>query len=124
VKVLPPEAKKKIRAMINLDCLGLGTTNVEFEPKYEELARLLKGVAVELHLPLDAVDGSRVGTSDHRSFARSGIPSIMIHSVTQDTRRTLHSIRDRMDAVRVDEYYDTYTLVTAFLTVLNTAVPE
>jgi hypothetical protein len=48
----------------------------------------------------------------------------MTHSVSEDTRRTLHSISDRIEAVRFDEYYDTYTLVTAFLTVLNTAVPE
>jgi hypothetical protein len=122
IKALSVNAKSNIRGMVNLDCLGLDSTKVEFQPKSEQLAIGLLGVARQLKLPLDAIDLRRIGSSDHESFDRAGIPSIAIHSVTQETLKVLHSINDRMESVRLDDYYDTYKLTAAYLSLLDSVL--
>jgi hypothetical protein len=44
---------------------------------------------------------------------------VTIHSVTQDTLRILHSPRDRFSAIHLDDYYDTYRLISAYLAYLD-----
>lgn len=44
--------------------------------------------------------------ADSESFARLGIPTILIHSVTQETWAILHTKRDRPEAINFDYYYD------------------
>jgi hypothetical protein len=60
-----------------------------------------------------------LGTADSESFARYQIPRITLHSVTQETWPILHSARDKLDAVKMKDYYDSYHLVAAYLTDLD-----
>jgi hypothetical protein len=39
--------------------------------------------------------------------------------VTSDTWPILHSPRDQMSAIRLDDYYDTYLLLRAYLAYLD-----
>ena len=107
------------RAMVNMDTLGLGPPEVWLSHADPYLARALAGVANALKLPFRAMNVEQVGSTDSEQFARRKIPSITIHSLTQETLPVLHSRRDQISAVRPNDYYDSYCLVTAYLTYLD-----
>lgn len=119
VHELAKEGRGKIRAMVNLDSLGLSSTKVELDRADKNLANALATVAANLKLPLNVVNVHRVGRSDSDSFQDSKVPAIDIHSLTQETWPILHSPRDQMAAIRLDDYYDTYLLVRAYLAYLD-----
>ncbi len=118
-KQLSPEQRARIKAMINLDTLGLTPTKVWVSHADRELLVLLERVAHRLDLPLAGVNVDGVGTADSESFAKFNIPRITIHSVTQETISILHSKRDKLDAINIDAYYSSYRLLAAYLAVLD-----
>ena len=63
----------------------------------------------------------QIGSTDSEQFAARKIPSITIHSLTQETwnARILHTSKDRISAVRLDDYYQTYDLLAAYLAFLD-----
>ena len=119
VKKLTPEERSKIQAMINLDSLGLSSTKVWLSRADKGLATALYSVANAMKLPLAAVNVEQVGSSDSESFAKRKIPSLTIHSVTQETLPILHSAKDTLAAIHPDDYYATYRLVAAYLSYLD-----
>ena len=119
---LTPERVAKTRAMVNLDTLGLSGTKVWASHGDPKLVDALFRVAETLHLPLQGVNVEKAGSSDSESFALRGIPSLSIHSITQETLRILHSPADDMKAMKLAEYYDTYRLVVAYLAFLDTSL--
>jgi hypothetical protein len=60
-----------------------------------------------------------LGTADSESFVRYQIPRITLHSVTQETWPILHSSRDRLDVVKLKDYYDSYRLIAEYLAYLD-----
>jgi Zn-dependent M28 family amino/carboxypeptidase len=113
------EQRSRIRAMINLDSLGLSPTKVWLSHADKGLAAALNNVAHSMKLPLAGVNVEQVGSADSESFAKRRIPSLTIHSVTQETFPVLHSSQDTLAAIHMDEYYDTYRLVAAYLSYLD-----
>lgn len=107
------------QAMINLDTLGLGPSEMWLTHADPYLAAALSAVAKGLQLPLRVMNVDQVGSTDSEQFARRKIPRITIHSVTQETWPILHSWRDNMQAIRLGDYYDTYRLVQGYLTYLD-----
>src|SRR5215468_8124486 len=101
---LSPEQRQRIRAMVNMDTLGLGPTEVWTSHSDPTLAVLLAGMANNLNLPLYGVNVEKVGTTDSESFARYKIPRITIHTLTQGTLTILHSPRDRLDKIKMADY--------------------
>lgn len=116
---LSAEERKRTRAMINLDCLGLSPTKVWVTISDRALVDALNGVAQGMKLPLDGVNADKVGQADSQSYIRLKIPTITIHSITQETFPILHSSRDRITAIDLDAYYDTYRLMAAYLAYLD-----
>ena len=112
----------KIGAMVNLDSLGTSPTKIELDRGDRKLANALAAVAANFKLPLSVVDVHQVGESDSDSFQDRKVASINIHSVTNETFPILHSRRDQMDAIHLDEYYDTYLLLRAYLAYLDQAL--
>jgi len=106
-------------AMVNMDSLGTTPTNVELDRGNKRLANALATVAGTLHLPLSVMNVHQVGRSDSDSFQDRHVPTIMIHSVTNETWPILHSPRDQMTAIHPAEYYDTYRLLAAYLAYLD-----
>jgi hypothetical protein len=51
----------------------------------------------------------------------SQIPSITIHSLTQEAwdARIIHTSKDRISAMHLDDYYRTYRLVSAYAAYLD-----
>ncbi|PYX12095.1 MAG: hypothetical protein DMG85_03465, partial [Acidobacteria bacterium] len=65
-----------------------------------------------------------IGSSDAESFTKRKIPRITIHSLTQETwnARILHTSKDKLSAMRLDDYYQTYRLLAAYVAYLDQVV--
>jgi hypothetical protein len=50
------------------------------------------------------------------------VPALAIHSLTQETFPILHTRRDQINAIHLDDYYDTYLLLRAYLAYLDQAL--
>jgi Zn-dependent M28 family amino/carboxypeptidase len=115
------EEVQATQAMVNMDTLGLGPSEVWLSHSDKHLADMLVTVANALKLPISAVNVEQVGSTDSEQFAQKKIPRITIHSLTQDTwnARILHTKKDTIAEVRVDDHYQTYRLVAAYLVALD-----
>ena len=111
-----------IEAMVNFDSLGLGPTEVWASHADKVLLDALASVAVESRLPVTAMNVDNLGTADSESFARYQIRRITLHSVTEKTWPILHSPFDKMAAVKMNDYYDSYKLITEYLAHLDNAL--
>jgi hypothetical protein len=113
-------------AMINLDTLGLAPTEVWTHRSDIRLTQALNGVAKHLKLPLSGVNFENVGSTDSESFAARKIPRITIHSLTQKSEddRILHTSKDKLSAMNLGDYYDTYHLVSVYLADLDILLAE
>jgi hypothetical protein len=119
VKNLSPEKIKKIRAMICIDTLGLGPTEVWVSISDSELVTALANLAHALNFPVGRVDVDGVGMSDEEPFIAKKVPIIMIHSVTPSTLGILHTRRDNYQALKFDDYYASYRLLSGYLNYLD-----
>lgn len=117
---LSPEQRAKIQAMVNMDTLGLGPTEVWATHADKSLLNALAGVANAMKLPVSVMNVDQVGSSDSESFAKYKIPRITIHSVTQQTWPILHSSKDKLDEIKMDDYYASYRLMAGYLAFLDT----
>ncbi len=114
--------KPRLKAMINLDTLGLSSTKVWRRQADDKLSAALMRTAAAMKLPLALVDFDKVGSTDSIPFKHRGVPSITLHSVTQENFTVLHSPRDRLKSISLDDYYDTYRLVCGYLAYLDQAL--
>ena len=101
--------------MINMDSLGTSSTKIEMDRGDKRLAVALYDVAQTFKLPLTIVNVHQVGRSDSDSFQDRKVPTLNIHSVTNETYPILHSNRDQVSAIRMSDYYDSYRLIAAYL---------
>jgi hypothetical protein len=113
------DRRQHVKAMVNLDSLGLSETKVWVSHSDQTLVGWLASVAKVMDLPLAGVNVDSVGTTDSEPFRQQKIPAITLHSVTQETLTILHSKADTIEAVHFDEYYRTYRLLAAYLAVLD-----
>lgn len=120
-RAMKPEQLAATDAMINMDTLGLASTNVWLNRSDKRLVLALGSVAKLLDLPVSGVNFERVASTDSESFAARKIPTIAIHSLNQKVwnARILHTSRDKLAAVRLDDYYDTYRLLAVYLVFLD-----
>lgn len=109
----------KVKAMINMDTLGLTETKVWSSRADPALMQWLRATAAKMTTPLAAVDVDQVGSSDSESFREKGIPAITIHSVTPETFHILHSPDDTVTQLDPGAYYRTYRLLLGYLMVLD-----
>jgi len=122
VKEENPEQLKKIRAMICMDTLGLGPTEVWVSRSDKKLVAAFATLANAMKLPASRVDVDGVGVSNEESFKKKKIPTITIHSLTPSTLRILHTAKDNYDAVKFDDYYVSFRLLSWYLSYLDQTV--
>ncbi len=120
---LSQEDRAKIRAMVDIDTLGLSPTKVWESRADKDLLGELIRVAYSMKLPLQPVDADRVGKADSFSFDKYKIPTIAVHSITQKTLPILHSDQDTLAVIHMDDYYDTYRLLAVYLADLDNVLP-
>ncbi|MGC2530547.1 MAG: M28 family peptidase [Candidatus Acidiferrum sp.] len=113
--------KDRMDAMVDIDVLGLAPT--EFWRSYADsrLVGKLTYLAGQLKLPISAVDLDELGSSDFLEFGALNIPSIMIHSLSQKTwdAHILRTRKDDISEIHMDDYYQSYRLVAAYLAFLD-----
>ncbi len=119
VNSLTADQLKKIDAMVNLDTLALGPTEVWVTRSDDRLVRGLNGMALALKLPLTGVNVDGVGVSDEEPFVNRKVPTITIHSLTKETLRILHTSKDNYSEVHFDDYYNSYRLLSGYLVLLD-----
>ncbi len=119
VKQLSKDQKHTIHAMINMDTLGLTFTRTWPSHGDPQLLKILLAVANSLHFQIGGMNVDNLGSTDSESFREAGIPSLTIHSVTQETWPILHSSRDKIEQIHLDDYYQSYSLIVAYLAYLD-----
>jgi len=114
-------------AMVNMDTLGLAPSEVWASHSDKRLTGTLAYLGKQLNLPVTGVNVEQVGTTDSIPFSERKIPSITIHTLSQETwnARILHTSKDKLSAMKLDDYYQTYRLLAAYLVLLDeaTSVP-
>jgi Peptidase family M28 len=120
VRQLTPAQRSKIEGMVNFDTLGLGPTEVWASHADAPLLNALARITSTMKLPVAVMNVDDIGTADSESFAEFKIPRVTIHSLTLKTLPILHSDRDRIDAIKMDDYYNTYRLMAGYLVFLDT----
>lgn len=115
VKELKQQELARVRLMIDIDSLGLGPTKVWLNHSNREMADSLALIAGRLHIPVGVVNADLVGDEDSTSFRRRHVPTLMLHSITQQTFGILHSPNDNFSQIHMDDYYDSYRLIYAYL---------
>jgi Iap family predicted aminopeptidase len=123
VKRLSKDDRVMVRAMVNLECLGLTPPKVWAHRADKALLESYLRVANALQVPPAGVNVDNVGDDDSRAFLNAKIPVITIHSVTQETWPILHSNRDQVQAINPEHYYTAYRLVATYLTYLDSSLP-
>lgn len=121
VRSIPKEDRPRYRAMVNIDTLGLGPTTVwedHADPKLLQWFEQLGG-AMKLK-NFQYVNVGKVGNTDSSSFRDAGIPVIDFHSITPQTWEILHSDRDNMEAIKTEDYFESYRLIAYYLAYLDT----
>jgi len=109
-------------AMVNMDTLGLGPTKIWVSHSDKQLTDTLVQTANQLRIPVAGVNVEKIGaSSDGEQFAEKKIPRITIHSFTQESfnARIIHTSRDRLSAIQLEDYYQTYRLIAAYLALLD-----
>jgi len=119
VKKLEPEQRALIRAFINLECLGLSPIKVWLTRSTPALVERLDEVARAINIALEGMNVDKVGDDDTHPFLSAKIPVISMHSITQQTYPLLHSNRDNVEAIHLDEYYKAYRLAAYYLAYLD-----
>ncbi|HEV2499259.1 MAG TPA: M28 family peptidase [Terriglobia bacterium] len=123
VRHAPPSLLRSIRAMVNLECLGLNPPEVWEDHAAPVLLRSLETVAGTMRINVPGVDLERVGRDDAMSFRKRKVLTITIHSLSQGTIRVLHSNRDNISAEHMDDYYESYRLAAEYLAYLDKTLP-
>jgi Iap family predicted aminopeptidase len=119
VKNLSEADRAKVKAMINLDALGLSPTKIEMDGCDKGLSMKIASIAAALHLPVTGSNNATVAESDAASFARARIPIISIHSVMQSNANVLGTVKDTAAAMNMANYYDSYRLIAGYLVYLD-----
>ncbi|HZU06140.1 MAG TPA: M28 family metallopeptidase [Chloroflexota bacterium] len=96
VSTLAPEARQALRAMVNLDMVGVG--DEQRLAGSRELVELGRAVAETLGIArLQVSSGASAGaSSDHESFQRVGVPVLFVHRMPDPN---YHSPGDRAEHV-------------------------
>ena len=123
-KSLNPEEQERLEAVVNLDTLGLGPPKIWVSRSDDRLVRWLAAVASRMKIGIEGVNVEEVGSTDSESFRKRDIAVITIHSLTQETLKVIHSPKDRVQAIDKDAYFDTYQLLAAYLTLLDSGAPS
>jgi aminopeptidase-like protein len=119
VKHLPIEQLTAVQAMVNLECLGVGPTEVWARAADKRLMIALIDITQYMHVELKGMNVENVGNDDTQAFRDKKLPVITIHSLTQQTLPILHSPRDTLAAVHLDELFESYRVVAEYLAFID-----
>ncbi|MHC4871369.1 MAG: M28 family metallopeptidase [Planctomycetota bacterium] len=110
--------RKQIKAVINLECLGLGRLNTWSNRSSDILEKLLQQAA----LKNNSIAGLQVLynlKSDADIFLNNSIPAITIHSLNGFNNNFINSALDNPGALKKDEFYKSFSTLKYYLLYLD-----
>lgn len=119
VKDLKKSDLSKIKAMVNLDSLGAGETEIWVSVSDKKLVNAIAVVARAMKLPVTRMDIENGARSDSEAFREKKIAAIDLHSLTQETFPFIHSPKDTIGALKPQQYYSSYRLIAGYLAYLD-----
>jgi len=122
VNALTAPQRAAIRAMINLECLGLAPPAIWARRADPRLLEAYARIADALHMQPSGVNVDQVGDDDSHPFRDARIPVLTIHSLTQQSFKILHTPRDNVGAIDADHYSDAYRLAATLLAFLDSRI--
>ena len=96
VRSLRRDSERSVRAMVNMDSLGLSVTKVEVNRSDPELICNAFQASRLVGIPLEGMNVDQVGITDSESFRRSRVPTLSVHSVDEEHFPILNSALDRL----------------------------
>jgi hypothetical protein len=117
-KALSKEEASQIMAAISLESLGLSFTRGWPARSERLLISYLMSVSSTVKLPVEAEDFKGVANG-MQPFSRRNIPAITIHSLNQYNVDVPGGPDDTMEAVKKDEYYESYMVIASFLALID-----
>lgn len=122
VESLDEAQRSKIKAMVNLECLGVGGPFLWTNGSSDELEKLAHEVSEATGLPL--VDHVIQGVgADSMPFERVGIRVLTFDGLPLDKISLIHSDKDTYESLDPETYVTSYRLVTHYLLKLDQGVP-
>lgn len=118
VRRLSPEERSTIKAMVNLECLGVSQTYVWRTGSADALEALASRVASEQEVDVTIRDLSGVG-ADSDNFMAARIPAITFDSLSRENFQLIDSPKDRFSAVNHDIYLKQYRFLVHYLLALD-----
>jgi hypothetical protein len=118
VRRLSLQEKNNIRAMVNLDCLGVSKTFLWRTGSADALEALASRVAADEKVALTARQLTNVG-ADSDAFMAAGIPAITFDSLTAADFDLIDSPRDRFEAINPANYVEQYHFLVHYLLALD-----
>lgn len=122
VKSLADEDRGNIRAMVNLETLGLAPAAAWISRAHPTMEEAFINASRALKMPVHAVNVDAVGDTDSTSFMEAGIPAITIHSLRQETLPILHTPNDKLSNIQWDDYFAAYRLISFYISYLDMAL--
>ncbi len=118
VRSLPDDERAAIKAMVNLECLGVSETFVWQTGSADALEGLARRVASEVdhRVILRQLYGV---AADSNSFMAVGIPAITFDSLRQADFRLIDSPNDRFSAMDQELYLTQYRFIVHYLLALD-----
>jgi hypothetical protein len=109
---------KPVKAMINLECLGVGRLRAWANHSADDLEALLveSGKSAGQPVSRQVLFGY---TSDAAPFMRAGVPAITVHSLPARLLSVINDPRDDGRHIRPRRYVEAYDLLGAYLTTLD-----
>jgi len=111
--------KSQVKAMIDVEALGMGQTKVQMENSDKGLSGKMASIAKSLGIPVAGSDTNIVGDSDEKTFTGAKIPVLAVHSLSGNAVRVPGTSNDNSTAVQPKEYYESYKLISAYLAYLD-----
>jgi Iap family predicted aminopeptidase len=123
LKQLGKDERQRIAAVVTMDSLGLTPTKFWPNSSNQDLVLMGARLAHSMKLEFAGVNVDRVGTTDSMTFHKAGIPVLSLHSVTQETWKSINSSRDMWSSLSWKDYYDTHRFVSALLVYFDRTLP-
>ncbi len=118
VESLNEAERAKVKAMVNLECLGVGGPFIWSNGSTDALERLAHEVAEQAELPLNSHVILGVG-ADSIPFERAGIPNITFDGLPLEKMSLIHSPQDTFEQIDPECYLNTFRIVSRFLVALD-----
>jgi hypothetical protein len=118
LQTLSEGGRRRIRAMINLECLGVGTLRTWANQSSDALEHLFLTAASAEGAPArpQVLFGYR---ADSLSFVRRGVPAITVHSLGPRKLAAINGREDSVDLVDAGRYLEAWRVLGRYVRMLD-----